>query len=257
MICTRRSGRPSTTPWTCFVLGAEVREISIPLVALAGAIFVGVADTEGAGARDEILRHRAAELDPASRTRLQAAALVPAKVYNRAMKARVLLRQQCLQALQQVDILVSATMPHPPPKHSALTAPFRGAEDVLTVFLPARLYGLLLLRGVAGDFHPWRLHQRSFADRLATWSSSLCRSDAAASGPGLRAGDAVAHAAGAGARGIASRWMAQDRRSRPVRRHPCKTTREKLADFTPRIASRICTRVCCVGLTRRDYSWCR
>ena len=121
-------------------LGGEVREISIPLVALAGAIFVGVADTEGAGARDEILRHRAAELDPASRTRLQAAALVPAKVYNRAMKARVLLRQQCLQALQQVDILVSATMPHPPPKHSALTAPFRGAEDVRSRFFFRRAY---------------------------------------------------------------------------------------------------------------------
>jgi aspartyl-tRNA(Asn)/glutamyl-tRNA(Gln) amidotransferase subunit A len=121
-------------------LGAEVQEISIPLVALAGAIFVGVADTEGAGARDEILRHRAAELDQASRTRLQAAALVPAKVYNRAMKARVLLRQQCLQALQQVDILVSATMPHPPPKHSALTAPFRGAEDVRSRFFFRRAY---------------------------------------------------------------------------------------------------------------------
>ena len=77
MICTRRSGRPSTTPWTCFVRSGRSPEISIPLVALAGAIFVGVADTEGAGARDEILRHRAAELDPASRTRLQAAALVP------------------------------------------------------------------------------------------------------------------------------------------------------------------------------------
>ncbi len=121
-------------------LGAEVQEISIPLVALSGAIFVGVADTEGAGARDEILRHRAAELDQASRTRLQAAALVPAKVYNRAMKARVLLRQQCMQALQQVDILASATMPLPPPKHSALTAPFSGAEDVRSRFFFRRAY---------------------------------------------------------------------------------------------------------------------
>ena len=43
-------------------LGAEVKEVSIPLVELAGAIFVGVADTEGAGARDEILRTRADEL---------------------------------------------------------------------------------------------------------------------------------------------------------------------------------------------------
>jgi hypothetical protein len=32
---------------------------------------------------------------------------VPAKVYNRALKARVLLRQQCLAALRQVDVLVS------------------------------------------------------------------------------------------------------------------------------------------------------
>jgi aspartyl-tRNA(Asn)/glutamyl-tRNA(Gln) amidotransferase subunit A len=121
-------------------LGAQVQEVSIPLVALAGAIFVGVADTEGAGARDEILRSRAAELDPASRTRLQAAALLPAKLYNRAMKARVLLRQQCMQALQQVDVLVSATMPHPPPKHSALTAPFKGAEDVRSRFFFRRAY---------------------------------------------------------------------------------------------------------------------
>ena len=77
----QRSSRRSTTPLQVLrQQGAEVCEVSMPLVALAGAIFVGVADTEGAGARDDILRTRAAELDRASRTRLQAAALVPAKV---------------------------------------------------------------------------------------------------------------------------------------------------------------------------------
>jgi aspartyl-tRNA(Asn)/glutamyl-tRNA(Gln) amidotransferase subunit A len=121
-------------------LGAKVREVSIPLVPLAGAIFVGVADTEGAGARDDVLRTCAEQLDPATRTRLQAAALVPAKVYNRAMKARVILRQQCMEALQQVDVLVSATMPSPPPKHTALTAPFTGAEDVRFRFFFRRSY---------------------------------------------------------------------------------------------------------------------
>jgi aspartyl-tRNA(Asn)/glutamyl-tRNA(Gln) amidotransferase subunit A len=121
-------------------LGAEVREVSIPLVPLAGAIFVGVADTEGAGARDELLRSRAAELDPASRTRLQAASLVPTKVYNRAMKARVILRRQFMDALQDADILVSATMPDPPSKHTAVTAPFTGAEDVRARFFFRRSY---------------------------------------------------------------------------------------------------------------------
>ena len=120
--------------------GAEVREVSIPLIAVAGAIFVGIADTEGAGARDDLLRTHAAELDAATRTRLQAAALVPAKLYNRAMKARVVLRQQFMAALNQVDILVSATAPQPPPKHTALTAPFVGADDVRARFFFRRAY---------------------------------------------------------------------------------------------------------------------
>lgn len=121
-------------------LGADVTEVRIPLVPLAGAIFVGVADTEGAGAYDDVLRTCAEELDPATRTRLQAAALVPAKVYNRAMKARVRLRQQFMDVLQRVDILVSATMPYPPPKHTAVTAPFEGAEDVRARFFFRRAY---------------------------------------------------------------------------------------------------------------------
>jgi len=120
--------------------GAEVRDVSIPLISLAGAIFVGVADTEGAGARDDILRTCVEELDRASRTRLQAAALVPTKVYNRALKARMLLRQQFLEALQQVDVLVSATAPAPPPKHTALTAPFTNADDVRSRFFFRRAY---------------------------------------------------------------------------------------------------------------------
>lgn len=121
-------------------LGADVREVSIPLVSLAGAIFIGIADTEGAGARDEILRERPGDLDQASRTRLQAAALVPAKVYNRAAKARVVLRRQFMAALEQVDVLVSATSPYPAPKHSALTAPFESAEDVRTRFFFRRAF---------------------------------------------------------------------------------------------------------------------
>ncbi len=121
-------------------LGAEVKEVSIPLTELAGAIFVGIADTEGAGARDEILRNQPQNLDQASRTRLQSAALVPAKVYNRAAKARVLLRRQVMEVLNDVDILVSATSPYPAPKHTDLTARFENAEDVRTRFFFRRAY---------------------------------------------------------------------------------------------------------------------
>ncbi len=120
--------------------GAEVREVSIPLIPLAGAIFVGVGDTEDASARDDILRTQAQDLDPASRTRLQAAARVPATIQNRAMRARVLLRQQFMAALHEADVLVSATSPFPPPLHTALTSPFVGAEDVRARFFFRRSY---------------------------------------------------------------------------------------------------------------------
>ena len=121
-------------------LGAEVREVSMPLVNLAGAIFVGIADTEGAGARDEVLRTQASDLDQASRTRLLSASLVPYKVYNRAAKARVLLRRQFMAALDQVDVLVSPTSPYPAPLHTALTARFESAEDVRQRFFFRRAY---------------------------------------------------------------------------------------------------------------------
>ncbi|MDP6548837.1 MAG: amidase [Dehalococcoidia bacterium] len=121
-------------------LGAQVRDVSIPLVPWAGSVFVGIADTEGAGARDDILRAKPGELDRATRTRLQAAALMPAKVYNRAARARVLLRRQFMEALEQVDVLVSPTSPYPAPKHTVLSAPFQNAEEVRARFFFRRSY---------------------------------------------------------------------------------------------------------------------
>ena len=121
-------------------LGAEIVDVSVPLTEIAGAIFVAIADTEGAGARDELMRRAPEQLDRASRTRLQSAALVPAKVQNRAMKARVLLRRQFETAFRNVDVLVSPTAPYPAPRHDALTAPFESAEDVRERFFFRRSY---------------------------------------------------------------------------------------------------------------------
>ena len=121
-------------------LGAAVMDVSLPLTEIAGAIFVGIADTEGAGARDGLMRRAPELLDRASRTRLQSAALVPAKVQNRAMKARALLRRQFEEAFGQVDVLVSPTAPYPAPRHDALTAPFESADDVRRRFFFRRSY---------------------------------------------------------------------------------------------------------------------
>lgn len=121
-------------------LGAKVSEVSIPLMDIAGALYIAIGDTEGAGAADDLLRKHCGELDAASRTRLLAAALVPFKLYNRAMKARVQLRRQFLDALETVDVLACATSPYPPPRHAELTAPFKDGDDVRSRFFFRRAY---------------------------------------------------------------------------------------------------------------------
>jgi len=121
-------------------LGAHVREVSIPLMNIAGALYIAIGDTEGAGAADNLLREHSSELDAASRTRLLAAALVPFKLYNRAMKARVQLRRQFINALECVDVLACATSPYPPPRHADLTAPFQDGDDVRSRFFFRRAY---------------------------------------------------------------------------------------------------------------------
>ena len=45
-----------------------------------------------------------------------------------------------MKALDDVDVLVSATSPFPAPKHSDLTAPFNNAEDVRSRFFFRRSY---------------------------------------------------------------------------------------------------------------------
>ncbi len=161
--------------------GAEVTEVSIPLVELAGAIFVGIADTEGAGARDEILRTRAGELDQASRTRLLSASLVPFKVYNRAAKARVLLLRQFMAAIDDVDVLVSPTSPYPAP----------------------RLHRMLFPHCAARYLHTRRLHRRRLVHRPTVGRTALRRRDAVSGRPRLRAGHRLAYPHRAGGSGLA------------------------------------------------------
>ena len=96
-------------------LGAIVDEITLPLVPLAGAVFMALADSEGAGAHQPWLRTRAGEYDPATRRRLLAASLLPTAAYHQASRARVLITREVLGALDRFDVLLSPTQPGPAP----------------------------------------------------------------------------------------------------------------------------------------------
>ncbi len=97
-------------------LGASVREVSLPLIDKAGAFSKALTDMEGASVHYKGLKERPNDYDHNTRVRLLTAILTPAQHYYKAQKLRAMLRQQILDLLEEVDVLVLPTSPTPAPK---------------------------------------------------------------------------------------------------------------------------------------------
>ena len=89
-------------------LGATVEDVSLPLSTHAGAISGGLR-VEAPMRYRTLLRSRLQEIGHDNRIGYLTGALLPAQAYYKAQQLRVLLRQQVLQALEQVDVLVQPT----------------------------------------------------------------------------------------------------------------------------------------------------
>ena len=90
-------------------LGAHVEEISIPLCGDANTIS-SVLRIEAPTNYRELIRNRLQEINHDNRISYLTWSLTPALAYYKALKLRALLRQQLLQALTEVDVLLSPTM---------------------------------------------------------------------------------------------------------------------------------------------------
>ena len=121
-------------------LGAAVEQASLPLVPFAGAAFMALADSEGAGMHLPWLRTRAEEYDRGTRRRLLAAALLPAASYHQATRARTLITRQVLEALTQFDILLAPTQPRPAPRIASGQAPVTSKAEAAARFFTRRSY---------------------------------------------------------------------------------------------------------------------
>ena len=121
-------------------LGATVVDVSMPLVPLAGAIFMALADSEGAGMHLPWLRERPGDYDAGTRRRLFAAALLPAGAYHQAARARALVARQVLDVLTHVDLLLTPTQPGPAPRIASGQTPVASKEDAGGRFFTRRSY---------------------------------------------------------------------------------------------------------------------
>ena len=187
-------------------LGAEVAEVSLPLVPRAGAAFMAICDSEGAGLHLPWLRHRAAEYDEGTRRRLLAAGLLPAVLLQKAQHARALIRRQVLDALERHDVLVAPTSHRPAPPIASFTAPITSTREAAARFFTRRSF--TTPAGAGGRARAGgavRLQHRRPAAEPADHRAPLRRRHGAPRGPRLRAGYRLAPAPAAAAGSLSAR----------------------------------------------------
>ena len=96
-------------------LGAQVEDISIPLTSHSNTIS-SILRVEAPTNYRDLIRNRLQERNPDNRISYLTWSLTPALAYYKALKLRVLLRQQILQTLEDFDVLLMPTMGIAAPK---------------------------------------------------------------------------------------------------------------------------------------------
>jgi aspartyl-tRNA(Asn)/glutamyl-tRNA(Gln) amidotransferase subunit A len=86
-------------------LGAEIEEISIPLIAQSAAISTTLIYVDATGVHRRGLLEHPEMYDHNNRVRLLTGALIPAQAHQKASRLRHIIREQILDALSRVDVL--------------------------------------------------------------------------------------------------------------------------------------------------------
>ena len=94
-------------------LGAEVRDVSLPLSVNCGVAIRTITHVERVSLHPEWLRERPQDYHHNTRVSFSTANLIQAPVYYKAQKVRAMVRREVLGALEEVDVLVQPTSAAP------------------------------------------------------------------------------------------------------------------------------------------------
>ena len=92
-------------------LGVSSEDVSIPLAPNAGALTMSILNVEWSNLHRPLFEPNIDELDHNNKIRFLTGSVIPAQFYYKAQKIRAVLRQQILDALEKVDVLVLPTGP--------------------------------------------------------------------------------------------------------------------------------------------------
>ena len=122
-------------------LGAEVEEVSIPLIAQSAAISTTLIYVDATAVHRRGLQDHPEKYDDNNRVRLLTGALIPAQAHQKANRLRHIIREQILEALERVDVLVlptSSVQATPIPTEAGMAK--NGKQDFLAMLGGRRTY---------------------------------------------------------------------------------------------------------------------
>ncbi|PKB83589.1 MAG: glutaminyl-tRNA synthase (glutamine-hydrolyzing) subunit A [SAR202 cluster bacterium Io17-Chloro-G9] len=90
-------------------LGANVEEVSIPLIADSAVISAAVTAVDAVNVHHEGMRDHLDQYDHNIQIRLLTGSIMPAQAHQKAVRLREMLRRQIMEALEKVDVLVMPT----------------------------------------------------------------------------------------------------------------------------------------------------
>lgn len=112
-------------------LGAEIEEVSLPKAKYAVPLQMLTSDADGAAIfLEKWFRSDWEKFDRGTRTRIGTATLIPAPVYNRAMRGRALVRNEILASFEKYDGLLALMNFIPPMKRGDSVEKLDSQDDV-------------------------------------------------------------------------------------------------------------------------------
>jgi aspartyl-tRNA(Asn)/glutamyl-tRNA(Gln) amidotransferase subunit A len=103
-------------------LGAEVRDVTIPALQYSGIVQPVIMLGEAFAYHERLLRRQPQEFGDMVRMRFRTGGLFTSADYVQAQRVRNVLKRQCAEVLQRVDVLASPTMSSPAPAFAEMDA---------------------------------------------------------------------------------------------------------------------------------------
>ena len=167
-------------------MGADVDEVSAPIVEYAGAIYMSFCDVDNPRLHEGRLYESPEDYDYATRVRLLLANIVPASMVSKAHRARALLRREMHRLMETVDVVVSPTTAGPAPPIETAMAKVTTVDQVVR--------GVFGVRNNSTTFNMVRPSRRLRALRLFERGPAPRSPDSPAGCTTTRPSSQVAHA---------------------------------------------------------------